>query len=115
VEDDDLVRGLVQRMLERLGYAVLPAASGPAALALLSSHTDPIDLLLTDVGMPQMGGRDLAARVAELRPSVRVLYMSGYTDDEILRQGITLAGLPLIQKPFPSEVLGQAIREVLDA
>ena len=113
VEDDDRVRGLVGSVLRKRGYTVLEASRGDQALALASGHTAPIHLLLSDVVMPGMSGRVVAARVTELRPEVRVLLMSGYSDDAVLRSGIEAAITPFIQKPFSMEALAIKIRETL--
>src|SRR4029078_5186247 len=94
VEDDDRVRGLVGSVLRKRGYTVLEASRGDQALALASGHTAPIHLLLSDVVMPGMSGRVVAARVTELRPEVRVLLMSGYSDDAGLRSGSEAAITP---------------------
>jgi PAS domain S-box-containing protein len=115
VEDELPVRTAVRRMLERLGYKVLEAASGAEALGILDTSLKRIDLVLTDVVMPDVDGRVLAECVAKgLRPP-HVLYMSGYTDDDILRRGLTFPGTALLQKPFTSEALAHAVREVLDS
>jgi hypothetical protein len=102
-------------MLERLGYSVLAARSGPAALALLKDHAGPIDLLLTDVVMPHMDGPTLAASVKMVRPRIAVVYMSGYAGEEISRLGLEQAGVPFIHKPFTLEALSVTLRDVLDA
>src|SRR5205823_7287843 len=88
VEDEDLVRGLARQILELCGYVVLEAAQGEEAILLSRAYAGPIQLMVTDVVMPHMSGRELAARLAELRPAMKVLYMSGYTDDAILRHGV---------------------------
>jgi len=114
-EDDDDVRDFARRVLERAGYAVLEAADGAAALALVERHDGPIDALVTDVVMPCLGGRELAARVAERRPGVKVLYLSGYTPDAVLRDGVGAAAVAFLQKPFTLGALAAKVREVLDA
>jgi two-component system cell cycle sensor histidine kinase/response regulator CckA len=114
VEDEPAVRGVARQLLERQGYAVLEAADGPAALALCHEAKASVDLLLTDVVMPGISGRDLADRLALQYPKLRVLFMSGYTNDAIVRHGMLEPGLDYVQKPFPSGVLFQKIREVLD-
>jgi PAS domain S-box-containing protein len=113
VEDDDRVRGLLGNVLRKRGYTVLEASRGDQALALASEHTAPIHLLLSDVVMPGMSGRVVAARVTALRPDVRVLMMSGYSDDAVLRSGIEAAKTPFIQKPFSMDALAVKIRETL--
>ncbi|HEV2751850.1 MAG TPA: ATP-binding protein, partial [Gemmatimonadales bacterium] len=115
VEDATPVRTLARRSLEACGYRVLDAADGPAALELSARHGDPIDLLVTDVVMPGMSGRELAERLAPQRPSMKVLYTSGYTDDAMVRQGVLTAGVAFLQKPFVPDSLARKVREVLDA
>ena len=112
VEDDEQVRRLTRKMLEARGHTVLVAADGAAAIQLLESHAGPIQLLVTDVVMPGMGGRELVERVAVLRPSMKVLYLSGYTDDAILRHGVLQAGIAFLQKPFAGDALVRKVREV---
>jgi len=114
-EDDDDVREFARRVLERAGYAVLEAADGAAALALVERHGGPIHALVTDVVMPGLGGRELAARVAARRPGVKVLYLSGYTPDAVLRDGVEAAAVAYLQKPFTPAALVAKVREVLDA
>jgi CheY-like chemotaxis protein len=113
VEDEAPVRLAVRRMLERLGYRVREAANGAEALGLLESSSERIDLVLTDVVMPELHGRDLAEYVRAQDPGRRVLYMSGYTDDEIVRADLAHAGTKLLQKPFSAEELSNAVREAL--
>jgi CheY-like chemotaxis protein len=115
VEDEDAVRGLARRVLERRGYRVLEAASAPEALERAAAEDGVIDLLLTDVVMPGPSGRDLAERVLQIRPSTRVLYMSGYTEDEIIRRGVLGEGTAFLEKPFTPDALERKIREVLEA
>lgn len=114
VEDEAPVRVVVRRMLERQGYTVLDAASGPDALRLAETSARDIDLVLTDVVMPEQSGRAFAEQLALRRPEQRVLYMSGYTDDEIVRRGLTQPGARLLQKPFTPQRLARAVREALD-
>ncbi len=114
VEDEAGVRRLAREMLLRQGYTVLEAASGPDALELWSQHGGAIDLLVTDVVMPQMSGRELAERLREARPDLKVLYMSGYTNDVIARHGVLEAEVAFLQKPFAAESLGRKVRTVLD-
>ena len=90
------------------------AASGAEALALAERHEGPIHLLLTDVVMPEMNGRELARHLASLRPEVRVLYMSGYADEAIARHGVLDPGTAFLQKPFTPDGLARKVREVLD-
>jgi two-component system cell cycle sensor histidine kinase/response regulator CckA len=113
VEDEGPVRMAVRRMLERLGYRVREAANGAEALGLLESSSERIDLVLTDVVMPELHGRDLAEYIRAQDPTSRVLYMSGYTDDEIVRADLVHSGAKLLQKPFTAEELGSAVRDAL--
>jgi PAS domain S-box-containing protein len=114
VEDAQRVREVVREILEMSGYRVLPAGLGPDAIELARQHAGPIQLLITDVVMPQMSGRELAQRLTALRPDLRVLYMSGYTDDAIVRHGVLAEGMPFLSKPFTPEALAAKVREVLD-
>jgi CheY-like chemotaxis protein len=114
VEDEVSVRSLVRGVLELRGYRVLEACHGADALAISDQHGGPIHLLLTDVVMPEMSGRDLASRVVPRRPGIRVLYMSGYTDDAIVHNGVLDAGTAFLQKPFTPDALARKVREVLD-
>jgi PAS domain S-box-containing protein len=111
VEDEDVVRELVCEILESNGYTVLEARDGEAALDIFRGHEGPIDLLLTDVVMPRMGGRDLAERVTAQRPDVRVLFMSGYASSAV---GSLAPGAAFVQKPFSTAALAERVREVLD-
>jgi PAS domain S-box-containing protein len=113
VEDEDAVRQVVRRILTRYGYTVLAASDGREALRIAEEHGGPIQLLVTDVVMPEMGGRELADRLLALRPSLRVLFTSGYTDDDILRRGVLLPGTAFLQKPFTADRITQKVREVL--
>ncbi|HEV8125057.1 MAG TPA: PAS domain S-box protein [Gemmatimonadales bacterium] len=115
VEDAAAVRGVARHILERYGYTVLEAPSGKPALDLAAKRSGPIDLLLTDVVMPGMSGRVLGEQFAELRPETRILYMSGYTDDAILRHGMLQPGIAYLEKPFTPETLARMVRMVLDA
>ena len=114
VEDEAAVRRTAARMLQRQGYTVLQAGDGERALRLLEEHQGPLQLLLTDVVMPGMGGRELAERVAELRPEIKVLFASGYTDDVTLRHRLLERGVMLMDKPFTVHSLAGKVREVLD-
>jgi two-component system cell cycle sensor histidine kinase/response regulator CckA len=113
VEDDQAVRALTRRLLEEKGYKVLEASGSQAAIAIAESAEQPIDLLLTDVVMPEMGGSDLASRLVTLRPGIKVLYMSGYTDDAVVRHGLVAEGATFLQKPFTPERLAQKVSETL--
>jgi PAS domain S-box-containing protein len=113
VEDDESLRPLMRRVLETHGYAVLEARHGKDAMRVATGHGGDVDLVITDVVMPEMGGRELAERLASARPSSKILFVSGYTDDVVIRQGILDKGRPFLQKPFtPQELLTKA-REVL--
>jgi two-component system cell cycle sensor histidine kinase/response regulator CckA len=115
VEDDEAARGLWREMLETQGYRVIEAANGVDAIEVARAHSGSIDLLLTDVVMPWVGGRELSERLAESHPGLRVIFMSGYTADTILRQGIAETGRPFLQKPFTAKQFVRKIRETLDA
>jgi len=114
VEDEDQVRAILRQILENQGYHVLSASHGEEALAISQEPGD-IELMITDVVMPQMSGRELAERLALERPSLRVLYMSGYTDDAIVRHGLLDEKLHFIQKPFDSATVARKVREILDS
>jgi CheY-like chemotaxis protein len=114
VEDDKEVRKIAVRILENQGYKVLEASQGSEALSLCKEHRKPIHLMLVDVVMPGLDGRELAERVKSLHPGMKVLYMSGYTDNAIIHHGVLEKGMNYIQKPFTLEGLGRKIREVLD-
>ena len=113
-EDEAPVRAVARQVLERHGYTVLEAPSAEAALDIAARYSGAIHLLLTDVIMPGLSGRELANRLADLRPEARVIFMSGYTDDAVTRHGVLEAGLAYLQKPFTPDALGQKVREVLD-
>jgi two-component system, cell cycle sensor histidine kinase and response regulator CckA len=115
VEDEAVVRRLVAEILETNGYFVLQASDGPSALEVLRRHKGPVDLLLTDVVMPGMSGRELAQAVAQMRPGTHVVYMSGYTGSVIDHHGILEDGVAFLQKPFTADDLGRTIRSLLDA
>jgi nitrogen-specific signal transduction histidine kinase/CheY-like chemotaxis protein len=115
VEDEAAVRELTREILELEGYTVLEAADGPTALALVRDVPGSIDLLLTDVVMPQLSGGQLAARLLQERPDLRVLFMSGYTEDAIVHHGVRDAGAALLPKPFTPDALARKVRETLDA
>ncbi len=114
VEDDPGIRTVIWRVLEEQGYPVLLAATPQLALELAAGHEGPIHLLLTDVVMPEMSGRQLAERLLRDRPRLPVLFMSGYTDDAILHQGRLDPDTDLLQKPFTSDILLRRIRRILD-
>jgi two-component system cell cycle sensor histidine kinase/response regulator CckA len=108
------VRAAARTILKRLGYRVLDAEDGAAALRVASKHAATIDLLLTDVVMPGMNGRALADQLTRLRPGLRVLYMSGYPNHAIEQEGILEPGLAFVAKPFTPRALGEKVRETLD-
>jgi CheY-like chemotaxis protein len=114
VEDEEAVRALVRRTLVARGYTVHDAASGHDALALHAALPAPVDLLLTDVVMPGLSGKALADALVARRPGLRVLYMSGYTEDEVVDRGVLRAGVRLLDKPFSSDALARAVRAALD-
>lgn len=113
VEDDPLVRSMARRSLTEAGFDVIEAADGGQALAMISRHED-IDAVLTDVAMPEVGGRELAQRLTEVRPGMPVVFMSGYTDDDLIRRGLLEAGTPYMEKPFSPEALARLMRDVLN-
>ena len=114
VEDEPLVRSLTRQVLEECGYNVVEAANGIEALEICQSRRHDIDLLITDVVMPDLGGRELAAEVSLLDPELPILFTSGYTDDDIVRRGIIEVGANFIQKPFNLELLAHKVRELLN-
>jgi CheY-like chemotaxis protein len=114
VEDEEAVRTTTKLALELLGYTVLEAESGTKAIRLCESHADPIHLLISDVIMPEMGGRLVAERVTAISPQIKVLFFSGYTDDAVVRHGISKSEVAFLQKPFRLEGLALKVREVLD-
>ena len=114
VEDEEVVRNLARRILRDSGYRVIEAGSGEEALHLAGEHAGRIDLLLTDVVMPGMNGRELADRLVEIRPGTRVVFMSGYTEDVILQRGVS-GERAFLAKPFTPPMLARSVREALDA
>ena len=115
VEDEVNLRHLARQYLEKQGYRILEAEDGAAALQIAAGHKDKIDLLLTDVVMPGMNGRELATQITAQRPDVRVLYMSGYTENAIGHDGLLDAGITLLQKPFSLPTLKDRVRELMDS
>jgi two-component system, cell cycle sensor histidine kinase and response regulator CckA len=111
-EDEEMVRGLLARMLRLRGYRVIEAASGGEAVAAAANGVR-IDLLITDVVMTDINGRELADRLAKSRPSLPVLYISGYTDESIAHHGVLEPGIRLLEKPFSAETLVRRVREIL--
>jgi two-component system cell cycle sensor histidine kinase/response regulator CckA len=114
VEDEDTVRDLAMRILRKNGYTVLSATSGRDAIKVAAKFPGEIHLVITDVVMPEMGGRDLATALAALRPAARILYISGYTDDEIIRRGLMDPSMSFLAKPFTATALTRKVREILD-
>ncbi len=114
-EDEAMVRRLVREILETYGYRVLEAASGGTALLISEQYQEPIDLLLTDVIMPEMSGPELANRLAQLHPEMKVLFMSGYTDNAIVRHDVPEEEPLFIQKPFAPDDLARKVKEVLSS
>jgi len=114
VEDDPVVLAVARRILESGGYRVLTAAGGAAGLELCERHPGEIQLVLTDVVMPQMGGRAFAETLRKARPGIKVVFMSGYTDEALVNQGVTGEGLAFIVKPFTQALLLRRVRQVLD-
>jgi PAS domain S-box-containing protein len=114
VEDEAPVRSIARQVLERHGYTVLEAPSAEAALDLVTRYSGTIHLLLTDVVMPGLNGRELATKLASLRPDARVIFMSGYTDDAVTRHGVLEPGSAYVQKPFTPDAIARRVREVLD-
>jgi PAS domain S-box-containing protein len=115
VEDESDVRAILCDVLSHSGYKVLEAGEGSEALRVCGQHPEPIHLIITDLVMPRMGGRELIERLCALRPESRVIYMSGYTDDTLVHAGVLEAGIPFLQKPFTSGAVVRKVREVLDA
>ena len=113
VEDEDSVRQLVRDTLAAKGYCVLEAENGEAGIAAATAHQGNIDLVITDVVMPGMGGRELVKQVVKLRPTMKVLYLSGYTEDSIISEGTIESGAAFLQKPFTLQNLSRKVREVL--
>ncbi len=113
VEDDEAVRALIRHVLQEYGYTVLHACGGADALRVAAEHKEPIDLLVTDVVMPAMGGRELAERLQSQYSGLKVLYVSGYTDDAVMRHGIMQERVNFLQKPFSPVSLAHKVREVL--
>jgi CheY-like chemotaxis protein len=115
VEDVGAVRDIVRRVLQRRGYLVLDAGSSLEALTLAASFAGPIDLLLTDIVLPGANGRELAEKLKQARPGMRVLFTSGYTDDAVIRLGMLQHGFAFMQKPFGPETVERRVRDALDA
>jgi CheY-like chemotaxis protein len=114
VEDAEAIRSLARKVLTAQGYTVLEAGDGAEALKIAQRHAGPLHLVLTDVVMPGMGGRELAQRLAPLRPELKLVYMSGYTGDAVVHRGLLDDGLPFLAKPFTPEDLALKVRVALD-
>jgi CheY-like chemotaxis protein len=115
VEDDEVVLRVAVRTLVRAGYRVLTAGNGAEALALLDGHRDEVALVVTDVVMPVMTGSELARQLERTAPALPILFLSGYADEAIVRQGAIKPGSPFLQKPFTVDALVAKVRSVLDA
>ena len=113
VEDEEAVRNLSRRVLQSAGYTVLVARHGPEAILLASQHEGQIHLLATDLVMPRMSGLEVASQLSQTRPDIRILLMSGYPNEAVIRHGVP-AGARLLQKPFNAVALARAVRQVLD-
>ena len=113
VEDEPMVRELFRDVLEAAGYRVLEARNGMEALEVVGRHKEPIALMVTDVIMPGMAGGELVRRMSEVRPEVKILYVSGYTDDVLVRRGVIEAGVAFLQKPCMPDELSRVVREIL--
>jgi CheY-like chemotaxis protein len=114
VEDEEMLRDLVRAVLQEKGYTILEAQTIGQAAAFCKEYEGSIDLLLTDVIMPQMSGRELAEQLKTFRPQMKVLFMSGYTDDTVVRHGVLAAEVAFLPKPFSAGTLESKVREVLD-
>ena len=114
-EDEEAVRQIIEKALQARGYRVMVARDGSEALALATRHAGQIDLLVTDVVMPDMNGRELSQRLTRVRPRIRTLYLSGYTDDAILHHGVLEEGVAFLQKPFSLGALARKVRDVIEA
>ena len=114
VEDAEGVRALLQDVLTLYGPPVLVARDGEEGDRLADDHAGPIDLVITDIVMPRMGGRELVERVLAVRPKIRALYLSGYTDEAVMRHGVLQAGSAFLQKPFTARQLMTKVRQILD-
>jgi two-component system, cell cycle sensor histidine kinase and response regulator CckA len=114
VEDDNVARAVALRVLERLGYRVIACADGEEALRVAQNEKTHIDLLMTDVVMPGLSGRELAAQLARIRPELKVLYASGFAEDVVIRDGVLEAGIEFLAKPYTLQTVAQKLRQVLD-
>jgi CheY-like chemotaxis protein len=114
IEDEDIVRNLAIRGLTDHGYTVVEARNGAEALTYLKQHSGSVDLVISDVVMPEMGGRELGQHLALVDPELPVLYMSGYTGDDVVQRGLLDPGAPFQQKPFTPATLASKVRTMLD-
>ena len=114
VEDASWLRELIRQCLHGFGYTVLEAAHGEEAIRVAETHQGPIHLLVADLVLPGISGRRLAARIAALKPGLKLLYMSGYTAEAVVEHGVLDLGTPFLQKPFQPGTLARKVREVLD-
>jgi CheY-like chemotaxis protein len=114
VEDEPMVRSLAARALRNFGYTIIEASDGRQALEVFQRQESDIALVVTDVAMPDMGGRELATRLNELAPELPVLFMSGYTGEEVTERGMLPAGVPFQSKPFAPDALASRVRHLLD-
>jgi len=114
VENEAAIRNLLQMALRKNGYTVLAAESGREALDLVSTHSGPIHLLITDVMMPDIDGPELVRRLSTIRPETQTLFMSGYMDDALGDQGVLATSVNFIQKPFSPRTIAQKVRDILD-
>jgi len=114
VEDEDMVRELTVRILEEKGYQVLESSRGEIAMEVSKKYKSPIDLMITDIVMPGMGGKKLVQKIKKHRPQLKILYISGYTDEIISQHGVLEEGTHFLQKPFLPQSFLTKIREILD-
>jgi two-component system cell cycle sensor histidine kinase/response regulator CckA len=114
VENESAIRNLLQVALRKSGYTVLAAESGREALELVRDHSGIIDLVITDIMMPEMDGPELVRELSAIRPETRTLFMSGYLDDALGERGVLPADVNFIQKPFSPRVIAQKVRDILD-
>jgi hypothetical protein len=115
VEDEDSLRESICEFLRGLGYTVLSAESGQRALAISQQHAGAIDLLVSDVVMPRMSGGELSQLLEAQRPQLKTVFMSGYSDDAVVRHGVTEAGVLFLQKPFSLSLLARKVRTALES
>lgn len=114
VEDDPAVRAVAERSLRRWGYSVLSAEGGPEAIRFAQDHPEETDLLLTDIMMPGMNGLMVAEELSQIRPGIRIFFMSGYADQDLVRQGLLDPETHFLQKPFTPQELAGRVREILE-